>query len=138
MSVFTYRSANREGTVKMIERVLNILGGNKNTLVTTYRGFILQVDVDTKSPLVVVRLGKQLPCENDRQGKILNDFNKNSFLGTHIIYNLEDKPCYTYKEPCWVDENITESEFKNFLERCNNKAIECYNELTGGSKDELV
>jgi len=121
---------NRSGTTKMIERVLGVSADENNIFVSSYEDFVLQVDVEQNSPLIVVRLGKVLPGVDEGSEKIINEFNTNSFLGTHIIYSLKEKmQCYTYKAPCWVDEQGSEAEFREFLEHCNREAIECYTEL---------
>ncbi|MEE1503082.1 MAG: hypothetical protein UGF89_02410 [Acutalibacteraceae bacterium] len=122
---------NRSGVIKMIERVLRTQINDENRLVSSYRGMVLQVDVDTKSPLVIIKLGKTIPSrDGGEEEKILNEFNTVSVLGTHLIYNLkENLRCYTYRAPCWVDEQVTETAFREFLDRSFDEALNCWGKL---------
>lgn len=122
----------RSETIKVVERVLGVNSDGKNTFVSTYKGFVLQVDVDTDSTLIIVRLGKTILSQalDKNSEKTVNKYNRDSFLGTHIMYLLQNNThCYTYRAPCWVDGTISESEFKSFLEHCNEEASECFSEL---------
>lgn len=131
MGNFVDRVAERGGVVKMIERVLGVSANDKSVLVATYEDFVLQVDISVESPLVIITLGKTLPdAITPKQLSVLNSYNAKSLIATHIIYNLKENiQCYTYKAPCWVDGQFTETEFMNFLNLCSNEAQGCYEEL---------
>ena len=99
-------------------------------LLTTFKGFYLQVDFSFLHPLMVIAFLRKLDATPGQATLMLtNQFNQNSIIGCHTV-NAEAR-LYSYRAAHWLDTELTETRFHEILNRCFYEVCWAYSQIHG-------
>lgn len=97
-------------------------------LVTSYRGYFLQIFFSELHPLMVLGLARSMPRHSSpKERQLMNELNLRSILGSHAIN--DDVGCYSYRATQWMDSELGEARFYEILDRCVEEADRGYRNL---------
>ena len=117
-----------EHTRKMILSQLRIESQDETSLMTSYRGYYLQISFSKLHPLMVFCLAKALAKPStQKQRQTANELNLHSILGSHAIN--DDVGCYSYRATHWLDTELDARRFYEILDRCVDEADRGYGKL---------
>lgn len=129
------RKLRSDNAREMITSTFHIAAQDETSVITSYRGFYLQISFSEMHPLMVFCLAKSLEESLGCLKEQMNTLNLKSVLGSHFINDTFS--CYTYRATHWLDTELTQARFLEILNRCCDEAARGYHSLTARSKPSL-
>jgi len=119
-----HRQALASHVRKLIGSLFAIIAEDETSVMTTYRGFYLQISFSELHPLMVFCLAR--PLEHGAASLKLhtNALNLRSVLGSHFVN--EDFNCYNYRATHWLETEIDKARLYEILDRCVDEAERGY------------
>ncbi len=112
---------------QMLKANLEIMGEDDCSLMTTYKGFLLQISFTDLHPLMVFCLCKPIENYDPSVASCVNDANMRCALGCHFIN--EEMSAYNYRATHWLEKRITMKRFYEILDRCVEEAKRGYDQI---------
>lgn len=117
-------------TRKMILTQLTVEDEDDTSIMTSYRGYFLQISFSELHPLMVFCLARSLKSPNlEMQNQMINKLNLRSILGSHAIN--DGVGCYSYRATHWLDAELNPKRFYEILDRCVDEADRGFYALAG-------
>ncbi len=105
----------------LITKTMEVYSADEESLMTTYRGFYLQISFSEIHPLLVLCLASAL--SDDASGVLIkvNEMNLSGVFGSFSVN--EEANCYTYRAVLWLDTDLTLERWLEILDRCTDEAV---------------
>ena len=113
-----------EQAMELIKSCLPWESEEPNTIMTSYKGFYLQISISDVHPLIVFCFVRAIPENSEFSLERVNEVNLLGILGCHCI-NLE-AGCYTYRTVTWLDTELSRARLVEILDRCIEDAVKGY------------
>ena len=113
-----------EQAMEQIKSCLPWESEEPNTIMTSYKGFYLQISISDVHPLIVFCFVRAIPENSEFSLERVNEVNLLGILGCHCI-NLE-AGCYTYRTVTWLESELSRARLVEILDRCIADAVKGY------------
>lgn len=113
-----------EQAMELIKSFMPWESEEPNCIMTTYKGFYLQISISDIHPLIVFCFVRAIPENCEFSLERVNEVNLLGILGCHCI-NLE-AGCYTYRTVTWLETELCRARLVEILDRCIEDAVKGY------------
>ena len=113
-----------EQAMELIKSCLPWESEEPNCIMTSYKGFYLQISISDVHPLIVFCFVRAIPENGEFRLERVNEVNLLGILGCHCI-NLE-AGCYTYRTVTWLETDLSRARLVEILDRCIEEAVKGY------------
>lgn len=131
---FVHRQTLTSHVRKLIGSLFAIFAEDETSVMTTYRGFYLQISFSELHPLMVFCIARPLERGAASLKLHTNELNLHSVLGSHFVN--EDFSCYNYRATHWLETEINQARLFEILDRCVDEAERGYCALISGLNQE--